>query len=67
MNELTPLAKEFLQYLSEIYKNTGKNEFPYSTYFQFSNHAHAIDELLEKGYLNKKENIQGTISIVFED
>ncbi len=60
---LSESATALMECLSEKYKKTGINKFFVESYIHIPNHNKAIAELVEKGYISKKDNILETLSI----
>lgn len=63
---LSESAFTFIEHLAALYKQTGNSEFNSESYMHIPNHEAAIQELVDNGYLIKKNNIVGTISINFD-
>ena len=66
MDVLSNHAFNFLKHLGTIYKSLGKNEFYFPSYTDFPDYQAAICELVDKGYLNKSNDIVGKLSINLE-
>ena len=63
---LSPDAMAFMEHLAELYKTTGNNSFDFIEYMSVPNHSAALEELMAKGYVSWKDDLQnilGTITI----
>lgn len=60
---MSKLSDDFLRLLLELHKKTGKNEFVFTDYKDFSGYEDAIIELSNRGVIAKTNDILGTIIV----
>lgn len=63
MTILSTIAEEFLRFLLEIHKKTGKNSFVKVEYLDFVGHEEAIIDLWNRGIIERENDILGTITV----
>ena len=60
---MSKLSDNFLRFLLELHKKTGKNEFVFTDYMEFTGYKDAIIELSNRGVVTKTNDILGTIVV----
>lgn len=60
---MSKLTDDFLRFLLEKHKQTGKNEFAFTDYMDFAGYEDAIIELSNRGIITKINDIVGTIIV----
>lgn len=60
---MSKLTKSFLEFLLEKHKQTGKTSFCYVEYKDFDGYEAAIAELSDRGVIEDKKDILGTIIV----
>lgn len=60
---MSKLTNDFLRFLLEKHKSTGKNSFTYTDYMDFNGYEEAIMDLYNRGVIEKTNDILGTIIV----
>lgn len=64
---MSKLSDNFLRFLLEKHKLTGKNDFVLTDYMDFNEYEDAIIELSNRGVITKTNDIVGTIIVNYPE